>query len=309
MAKVIVSGSMNMDLSIEAERMPAAGETIAGRGFLTNPGGKGANQAVACARLGAKTHMLAAVGADTFGDELVADLEAAGVDCSRVVRTERETTGVAVILRCAGDNRIVLHAGANHALGASEAEAALREVAAPGDVLVCQGECDFDATLAAMHVAHELGLHVVYNPAPARALPRAAWADIDLVCLNETESEAMCGVLPADEASARAACERLRALGARSVALTLGGAGSVGVDERGSSAVVPAVALGKVLDTTAAGDTYIGALAAGVVRGLSLEESMRWGTVAAGITVTRLGAQRAIPTAAEVAAAMEGVAH
>ena len=308
MGKVIVFGSMNMDLSIESARMPEAGETIAGSGFLTNPGGKGANQAVACARLGAPTTMLAAVGADAFGDELVRGLEAAGVDCARVVRSKCESTGVAVILRSGGDNRIVLHAGANHALGAEEATTALKGCAEPGDVLVCQGECAWEATRAVMHAARELGLWVLFNPAPARAVEPEVWADVDLVCLNETECEVVCGVLPADAASAREACERLRALGAGEVVVTMGGSGSAGMGADGRLVEVPARAAGPVVDTTAAGDTFIGALAAGHLRGLSLAEAMAWGSAAAGITVTRLGAQQAIPTAAEVAAVVGGSA-
>ena len=300
MGNVIVFGSMNMDLSIEAPRMPVAGETISGGGFLTTPGGKGANQAVACARLGAPTRMLAAVGDDAFGRELVAGLEAAGVACENVRVRDDETTGVAMILRCAGDNRIVLHAGANHALRAHEVAAALESLLSPGDVLVCQGECDASATEAAIRSAHGLGAFVLLNPAPARPVPDDLWSCVDLVCLNETEAEELCGVLPVDDASAREAASRLRSRGAGAVVVTLGAAGSVGIDAEGTFVRVPARAFGEVADTTAAGDTYVGALAAGQVRGLPLREAMAWGADAAGITVTRLGAQRSIPTAAEV---------
>lgn len=303
MARVIVFGSMNMDLSIECDRMPAAGETIGGHDFITNPGGKGANQAVAAARLGAEVRMVAAVGADGFGAELVAGLEAAGVDCSRVTRAEGTSTGVAVIVRSAGDNRIVLSAGANHLLGPGDVARALREAAEPGDVLLVQGECDEAATLAALREARALGMFTVYNPAPARPMPDAAWADVDLVCLNETECELMCGVRPDGERGCELAAARLRELGAGSVAITLGSAGSVGFDaaDPGTAVRVPA-ARAEVVDTTAAGDTYIGALAAGRAAGMPLAEAMAWGSAAAALTVGRLGAQQAIPTADEVEA-------
>lgn len=299
MSKVVVFGSMNMDLSIAAPRMPEAGETLQGSGFLANAGGKGANQAIAAARLGAPVHMLAAVGADVFGRELVDGLEHAGVGCEDVRALEGVTTGVAVIVRTAGENRIVLSAGANHALSTDDVSADLRRVGEKNDVFVTQGECDPDATVAALHAAHDLGLFTIFNPAPARTVPDDLWACIDLVCLNETECQIMCGVLPVDEETCLCAAQRLRNLGAGSVVITLGSSGSFAVDENGTTVRVPA-ARAEVVDTTGAGDTFIGALAAGRAKGLSLEESMRWGAAAAAVTVSRLGAQQSIPTAEEV---------
>lgn len=303
MPKVIVFGSMNMDLSIDAPRMPAAGETLSGSGFLTNAGGKGANQAVASARLGARTHMIAAVGADAFGRELVAGLEGAGADCALVRRLEGTSTGVAVIVRIAGENRIVLSAGANHALAADDVIADLRRVAEKGDVFLTQGECGPAATEAALRSAHDLGLYTVYNPAPARPAPDDLWPSVDLVCLNETECQIICGVLPTDDETCLEAARLLRAKGAGVVVITLGAAGSFGLGADGAVLRVPAARAPEVVDTTGAGDTFIGALVAGRVRGLSLEEAMRWGAAASALTVSRLGAQQSIPTAEEVEAA------
>ena len=155
MPKVIVFGSMNMDLSIDAPRVPAAGETLAGSGFITAAGGKGANQAVAAARLGADVRMVAAVGADGFGDELTAGLASAGADVSLVRHVADETTGVAVILRTEGENRIVLHAGANHVLGADDVVFDLRRIGEKDDIFVAQGECDPQATEAALRQSRE----------------------------------------------------------------------------------------------------------------------------------------------------------
>lgn len=299
MSKVVVFGSMNMDLSIASPRMPEAGETLQGSGFLANAGGKGANQAIAAARLGAPVHMLAAVGADVFGRELVDGLERAGIGCEDVRALEGVTTGVAVIVRTAGENRIVLSAGANHALSADDVSADLRRVGEKNDVFVTQGECNPDATIAALRAAHSLGLFTIFNPAPARAVPDDLWTCIDLVCLNETECQIMCGVLPVDEKTCLRAARRLRDLGAGSVVITLGSSGSFAVGANGATVRVPA-ASAEVVDTTGAGDTFIGALVAGRAKGLSLEESMRWGAAAAAVTVSRLGAQQSIPTAEEV---------
>lgn len=303
MSKVVVFGSMNMDLSIDAPRMPAAGETLSGSGFITAAGGKGANQAVAAARLGADVRMIAAVGADGFGEELTRGLADAGADVALVRRLADVTTGVAVILRTDGENRIVLHAGANHALGATDVVSDLRRIGESGDIFVTQGECDPAATEAALRAAHEQGLYTIYNPAPARPAPDDLWPCVDLVCLNETECQIMCGVLPVDDTTCLAAARRLRELGAGTAVITLGAAGSFGLGPDGEPVRVPA-APANVVDTTAAGDTFIGALAAGRAQGFSLAESMEWGAQASALTVGRLGAQPSIPTAAEVEAAI-----
>ena len=306
MPKVVVFGSMNMDLSIEADRMPRAGETLAGHDFVTNAGGKGANQAVAASRLGADVVMVAAVGADGFGDELVAGLRAAGVDISEVERTERATTGVAIIVRTDADNRIVLHPGANVVMGASEACAAIGRVASAGDVLLVQGECDEAATLAVVRHAHDMGMRVLVNPAPARPIPDDVWPCVDMVCLNETECEVMCGVLPHDEKTLRQAAGLLVGLGCGCVVVTLGSRGSYALDARAADARELRVEARRVdaVDTTAAGDTFIGALAAGLADGRDLAEAMAFGTAAAAITVTRVGAQQSIPTLDEVRSAL-----
>ena len=306
MPKVVVFGSMNMDLSIEADRMPRAGETLAGHDFVTNAGGKGANQAVAASRLGADVVMVAAVGADGFGDELVAGLRAAGVDISEVERTERATTGVAIIVRTDADNRIVLHPGANVVMGASEACAAIGRVASAGDVLLVQGECDEAATLAVVRHAHDMGMRVLVNPAPARPIPDDVWPCVDMVCLNEPECEVMCGVLPHDEKTLRQAAGLLVGLGCGCVVVTLGSRGSYALDARAADARELRVEARRVdaVDTTAAGDTFIGALAAGLADGRDLAEAMAFGTAAAAITVTRVGAQQSIPTLDEVRSAL-----
>lgn len=309
---VAVFGSMNMDLSVACEHMPRAGETVGGSGFITNAGGKGANQAVAAALMGAHTCMIGAVGRDAFGEALVAGLQNAGVGVEFVARRDDVETGTATIIRCEGDNRIVLSPGANHALTGEDVAAALRCLVADelgadvcdlapaaGGVFIAQGECDLMATAAALACAHGLGFYTVFNPAPACDLPAGAWPAVDLVCRNETECQVLTGILPTDDASCAAALKALLGKGAGAAVITLGGAGSVTLGDDGELLRVPALS-SEVVDTTAAGDTFIGALAAARLQGLPLFECMVAGTRASAVTVSRLGAQQSIPTRAEV---------
>lgn len=298
MSHVIVFGSLNMDLSIESERMPVAGETIAGTHFLVNPGGKGANQAVAASKLGARTYMIGAAGADAFGDQMVAALASADVRCDCIERVEGASTGVAVIVRVDGDNRIVLDAGANAVLTADDVRAGIERLGRSGDIFLTQLECDHEATFSALRFAHERGLYTMFNPAPARKLPDDLWPSVDLVCMNETECEIITGILPEDEDSARRAMSSLVEQGVGAVLVTLGAAGSMMYAD-GQLMRVQARCV-NAIDTTCAGDTYIGALAAARAGGMGFEEAMDWATCASAITTTRLGAQQAVPSVIEV---------
>lgn len=301
MNRVIVFGSLNMDLAIESDRMPYQGETLPGRNFFTNPGGKGANQAVAVAKFGAPSYLVGAVGTDLFGDRIVSQLAGFGVQCEEVRRCDAIETGTAVVLRCGGDNRIILNPGANLHLKIKEVDEALDVLAKTGDVFLTQLECDLPTTFDAIRSARRRGMHVVVNVAPPREMPSDVWECIDLVCVNETECEATTGVMPADDASIEAGLDALLAKGARAAVVTLGGAGSAAREAGENMPVirVPAVTV-DVADTTAAGDTFIGVLCASHVSGIRLEEGMKLASAAAGITASRVGAQTAIPTASEV---------
>ncbi len=293
MSKVVVFGSLNMDLSIESDHMPVMGETIMGRCFITNPGGKGANQAVASAKLGAEVVMLGAVGEDAFGDQMIAALAEEGVQCDRIERVRDLATGVALITRVQGDNFIVLGSGANAAPSAESVRASLDEVARGGDVFLAQLECDFDATMEALRDAHDRGMYTVLNPAPARQLPEWVYSCLDMVVVNESECEILTGLYPEDEASAKAAMEKLSSFGVGTVVVTLGERGSV-VLSRGKllSSVPPKV---DAVDTTCAGDTYIGALVASYARGATIESAIELATKASAMATTKIGAQQSIP--------------
>lgn len=242
----------------------------------------------------------------------MAGLQDAGVDCDFVVHRDDVETGTATIIRCEGDNRIILSPGANHALAGADVACALRRLVAhefdgdaseiapaAGSVFIAQGECDLAATAEALVCAHELGFYTVFNPAPACELPAEAWPAVDLVCPNETECQVLTGILPADDASCVAALNALLDKGAGAAAITLGGAGSVTLGDGGELLRMPALS-STVVDTTAAGDTFIGALAAARLEGLPLFECMAAGARASAVTVSRLGAQQSIPTRAEV---------
>lgn len=301
MNRVIVFGSLNMDLAIESDRMPLQGETLPGRNFFTNPGGKGANQAVAAAKFGAPSYLVGAVGADVFGDRIVSQLAAFGVHCEQVRSCDDVETGTAVVLRCGGDNRIILSPGANFCPKIKEVDGALDVLAKAGDVFLTQLECDLATTFDAIRSAHRRGMYVVVNVAPPQEIPADIWGCIDLVCVNETECDAVTGIMPVDDASIEAGLEALLAKGVGAAVITLGGAGSAAREAGEKTPVirVPAVKV-NVVDTTAAGDTFIGMLSASHVSGIGLEQGMRWASAAAGITASRAGAQSAIPTASEV---------
>lgn len=298
MSKVIVYGSLNMDLSIESDHMPQLGETLMGRCFITNPGGKGANQAVAAAKLGAEVVMLGSVGLDAFGDQMIATLVEQGVRCDLLERIDAHPTGVAVITRVEGDNFITIDPGANFSTDITYVKQALDMEAAPGDVFLCQLECDFDTTMDAIRYAHEQGMYTVLNPAPARTLPEWVYEHIDLLVVNESECEILTSIYPVGSDDLSVAMDVLCERGVRSVAITLGARGSV-VRVRGEEyqTIPPCV---DAIDTTCAGDTYIGALVAGYSRGVSLDETLALATEASALATTRIGAQQSIPLLDEV---------
>ena len=296
---VVVVGSLNMDLVMRTPRVPVGGETLHGHEFSTLPGGKGANQAVACARLGAKVSMIGQVGNDSFGTTLRDGLAADGIDVACVRQTTTVGTGVAMILvEDIGQNRIVLAAGANGTLQPADigAHAVLIGGAA---MLVVQLEVPMPVVQRAIEIAHAAGVPVLLNPGPASPLPETLWPLVDIVVPNETEAELLSGIAVSDVASAYAAARVFRQRGVQCVLITLGANGVAIVDDHGERHLPAHVV--KAVDTTAAGDTFIGGLTAGLVEGLSLDEAVALGQRASALCVTRLGAQPSIPYRRELA--------
>lgn len=299
-AKVVVIGSLNMDLVTRAPRLPRGGETLIGKSFATVSGGKGANQAVAAARLGAQVSMVGCVGSDAYGEALRGALLAERIDC-QAVSTVEDSSGVAlIVVDDSSQNAIVIVAGANGAL-TPEVVDRFDNVLQTADVIICQLEVP-DATVGhALKRGRELGKKVILNPAPAsRPLPADWYAAIDYLIPNESEATALSG-LPVDSLNtAEAAATQLIAMGAGKVIITLGAQGSLFADgTRFEHFPAPKV---KAVDTTAAGDTFVGGFAAALAAGKSEAEAIRFGQVAAALSVTRAGAQPSIPTLSDVQA-------
>lgn len=299
MNKVIVMGSLNMDLSISCARFPQQGETLQGYDFLMNPGGKGGNQAVACSRSQVYTEMIAKVGDDLYGRKMKSALQQDGVSTA-YVRTEKGTSsGVALVLRSEGDNRIVVSGGANFCLRAQEVSAYLQQSAHAGDIFLCQLETDLTETLESIRIADQMGLYTVLNPTPAHALPVELFSHLALIVVNQSECEQITGIAPVKKEDRRRALEWFAIRGCDAI-ITLGKNGSAALWE-GTYIEVDAIQV-KALDTTGAGDTYIGVLCAALARQLPLQEAMEQATYASALAVMHYGAQAAIPKRAEIEA-------
>ncbi|MFM0193184.1 ribokinase [Paraburkholderia strydomiana] len=298
-ARVAVVGSLNMDLVARAPRLPHPGETLAGRTFAQVAGGKGGNQAVAAARLGAQVSMLGCVGADANGAQLRAGLEAEGIDCA-AVETGREATGVAlIVVDDASQNAIVIVAGSNGEV-TPETIARHEAVLAAADVVICQLETPLDTVQAALATARRLGKTVILNPAPATGPLPAEWLPlIDYLIPNELEAATLTGLPVGSPEEAATAAAVLRAAGARNVLVTLGPRGVQAALEGAAPALYDAPKV-KAVDTTAAGDTFIGGFAAQLAQGASVDAAIRFAQRAAALSVTRAGAQPSIPTWVEV---------
>ncbi len=295
---IVVFGSIIMDLTALAETLPQAGETVVGDLFYTLPGGKGANQAVAAARLGAEVRMVGRVGDDPFGAALLDGLRSEGIDVSGVAVDPDNASGVAMIwLDASRENRIVAVYGANLACDETQLRAVERALD-DADALLLQLETPAALTLEAAAAARQRGVRVVWDPAPAQMAPPGIHAAADVLTPNQTEASMLSGVEVADLASAADAAERLRAMGA-SVALVKLGEQGVYYASADESGHVPAFTVDAV-DTVAAGDAFGAGFAVAAAEGLSLGESVRFGAAAGALAVTVPGAQAAMPSRADV---------
>jgi ribokinase len=300
---IVVVGSLNMDFVVGVEHLPAPGETVLGRNFQMFPGGKGANQAVAAAKLGGNSvavKMIGRVGYDVFADHLKASLSAAGVDVGAVHATKSQATGVALIwVDRGGQNSIVVASGANSELAASDVEA-MRSVFGGACLALFQLENPLPTVAKALALARQEGLITILDPAPAQPLPAELLAQVDILTPNESEALRLLGRPPArvsPEAAIELA-EALRRLGSKTIIVKLGEQGCLAHD-----GVAPRHVPGfrvDVKDTTAAGDTFNAALAVSLAEGAPIEHALRFANAAAAISVTRLGAQASAPTRPEV---------
>jgi ribokinase len=299
-ANVVVIGSLNMDLVTRAPRLPVGGETLIGHSFATVSGGKGANQAVAAARLGAQVAMVGCVGNDDYGVQLRDALLAEQIDCQAVSSVDGSSGVALIVVDDNSQNAIVIVAGSNGAMTPAVIDR-FDAVLQAADVIICQLEIP-DATVGhALKRARALGKIVILNPAPAsRPLPADWFAAIDYLIPNESEAAALSG-MPVDSLqAAESAATRLIAMGAGKVIVTLGAQGSLFANGQGFEHF-PAPKV-QAVDTTAAGDTFVGGFAAALANGQSEASAIRYGQIAAALSVTRAGAQPSIPTMSDVQA-------
>jgi ribokinase len=300
---IVVIGSLNMDFVLSVERLPMPGETILGRNFRVIPGGKGANQAYAAAKLaapGTAVRMIGRIGADTFGRALKANLSDAGVDIHAVLETDSEATGVACIhVDDAGQNSITVAPGANGALSAGDIESHSSAIAGARCVLL-QLEVPLDAIAEGLRQARRVGAICILDPAPAQALPQEILELVDIATPNENEACVLAGVPPTrlNIADAIVLATRIRGLAVRAVVMKLGDQGCVYCGPDGTFAA-PAFPV-RAVDSTAAGDTFNAALAVALGEHRGIEDALRFANAAAAISVTRPGAQTSAPARAEV---------
>jgi ribokinase len=296
--KLVVVGSSNMDLVVRSPRIPVSGETILGGDFLMVPGGKGANQAVAIAKLGARAVFVARLGDDVFGRTSLENFKKERVDTRYVTLTPGVPSGVALInVDAAGNNAIVVAPGANAKLSPDDVYRAQAEITAAGAV-VAQLEVPLTTVQCAAELAHQAGVKFVLNPAPAQKLAPALLSLVTVLTPNEIEAQILTGITVVDPESASAAADRLLEAGVKSAIITMGAKGFLLAD--GNTREHIAAEKVNVVDTTAAGDAFTGSLAVGVAQGHSLYDSAVLANRAAALSVTRMGAQSSMPTMDEV---------
>ncbi|MFH1920006.1 MAG: ribokinase [Planctomycetota bacterium] len=304
--RIVVVGSSNTDMVVKADRIPAPGETVTGGQFVMAAGGKGANQAVAAARLGAQVTFVAKLGQDMFGDQAIENYAKEGIVTDLILRDPENHTGVALIMVDEeGENLIAVASGANHALRPEDVERAANRIR-EADVVMLQLETPMETVEFTAQLAADAGVPVILDPAPAAPLSEALLRRVTYLTPNESEAERLTGIPVRDEASARAAAEKLLASGARHVIVTLGPKGALSAGP-GQATMIPGYAV-KARDSTAAGDAFNGGLASALANGMPLEEAVREASLVGALSVTRMGAQPSLPTAEELRRFAEEIA-
>jgi len=297
MKKIVVIGSLNMDLITQTERLPVMGETISGLAFKTVCGGKGANQACAAAKLGGKVTMLGCVGKDAFGQELCGSLEQEGVDCSNIQVCEDVESGIAAITVYKGDNSIVVIPGANGKVTNEYIEKNM-ECVKDADFIILQLEIPLETVEYVIRSAFREGIPVMLNPAPVQTLPDEILEQVSYFIVNETECEFYTGRKIKTIEDARWGLQKLLDKGIRNGIVTLGSQGAV--YNNGTDIFHEPARKVKAVDSTAAGDTFAAGVAVSLLEGKDIQEAIRFATKASSVAVTRMGAQTSIPTREEV---------
>lgn len=293
MKKIIVIGSSNVDMVVRTSHLPAPGETILGGEFFMNQGGKGANQAVAIKRLGGNLIFMAKLGNDVLGRQSVGYFKKEGIDIRYIALDEDSASGVALIsVDDHAENSIVVASGANMLLNEQDVDKMLEEMC-EGDILLMQLEIPLQTVEYAARKAFGKGVKVVLNPAPARSLPKELFRHLYMVTPNRIEAEMLTGIKIANDADVEKVAEEICAMGVKNVIITLGSKGCL-IREEGVSYRIDAFKV-EPIDTTAAGDTFNGALCVGLSEGMDLKQAAVMASKASSIAVTRMGAQSSIP--------------
>ncbi len=296
MKKILVIGSVNTDFTIHVNRMPTLGETIDGYDFAINSGGKGANQAVAVAKLGGNVKFLGSVGNDSNGEFLLKNLNDSGVEFAGF-KSDTSPTGTASITVVNGDNFIILNAGANNCITTQVIDE-YSPLIADADILVMQLEIPVDSVVYAASIAKKNGTLVVLNPAPYKEIPQDCFKNIDIIVPNEHEAYLLTGIRIKDEENCQKAISFLCDRGIKTSIITLGSKGCA--YNIGKEIYFRNAEKTSVVDTTSAGDTFIGAVCCGLAEGMELKECIDFATKASAITVSRKGASCSIPTRDEI---------
>ena len=295
---IAVVGSSNMDLVVKSKRIPATGETILGGDFIMVPGGKGANQAVAAAKLGAQVFFIAKLGDDIFGLQSLNNFKKESVNTKYVLQTKDAPSGVALIMVDGeGNNVIVVAPGANHKLSPEDVKEAESDIASSG-ALVAQLEVPIETIEFAAGLANKSNVPFILDPAPAQKLSPELLNMVDVLTPNETEAQLLTGIEVKDQESADAAAKKLLEYGVKNVILTMGANGYLSAGKEGTE-FVPARKVTAV-DSTAAGDAFTGSLAVGLAQGQTLSEAALFANNVAAVSVTRMGAQPSMPTVEEI---------
>jgi ribokinase len=295
---IVVIGSSNIDLVAKSHKIPVVGETLTGSDFFMTPGGKGANQAVAAAKLGANVIFVARLGKDVFAEKSLENFKSVNINTKHIAQLDGVPSGVAIIaIDDNGKNIIIVVPGANGKLFPADVEKASADIAKAG-VVICQLEIPMETVEKAAEVAAKNKVPFILDPAPARALSDKLLSMVEVIKPNETEAQTITGIKVTDIGSASKAADWLLAKGVKNVIITLGDKGALIANESGKETIERIKV--KAVDSTAAGDAFTGAMAYGLANGSSLKEAAVFANAVAAISVTRFGAQASMPTKQEV---------
>jgi len=308
MSKIVVIGSINTDMVVRSSQLPYPGQTLMGHSFHTTGGGKGANQAVAAARLGAEVSLIARIGDDAFGKISIENFKKEKINIENIYTDNNAPSGVAfIVVDDKGENIIVVAPGANASLNEKDIQDA-EDVIKKADIILFQLEIPMSTVAEGIKLAKKHNRMVMLNPAPAVSIPKEILQSVDIITPNQTETLVLTGITVNDAITAQHACNVLHEMGILTVIVTMGEQGAY-ISSDNYHGLIPGFTAGVVIDTVAAGDTFCGGLAIALAEGKSLKDAVQFANAAAALSVTKVGAQASIPIRTEVINLMRYVSH